>query len=104
MLAAADGEPWRVRPDLPGVAGVVLSHAGRLLQVTGAKLLLIGFAVSAKVTVFFRFCVGGHMSQTRVITCISFLLPCCWPRFRLARWLSRYACRRLASSGRRCHP
>jgi len=36
------------------------------------------------------------MSQTRVITCISFLLPCCWPRFRLARWLSRYACRWLA--------
>ncbi len=48
MLAAADGAPWPVSPDLPGVAGVVLYHAGRLLQVTGAKLLLMGFPIQCE--------------------------------------------------------
>jgi hypothetical protein len=64
MLAAADGAPWPVSPDLPGVAGVVLYHAGRLLQVTGAKLLLIGFPVQCESDGLFRFLRGwAHVTD-----------------------------------------
>src|SRR6266487_1189041 len=64
MLAATARAPCPpAGPDFPGVAGIVLYHAGKLLQVTGAELLLICLPVQCESDGLFRFvCRWAHVT------------------------------------------